>query len=438
MARILLGPITRALVVEHPALELDQHLEQRGMTVHRMGHIPDEAELIKVVNELQIQVVFKRSKVEITRHMIESCPSLLAVQLCCIGDDSVDKEACAEYGIMVFNDPVSNSRSVVELVIGSLISLARRLFTTTNSCREGAWEKNNHQRYEIDGKHIGILGLGNIGRSVARALSELGMHIHFYDTRQVSVELGIEMGWTCHDSIESLFRASDCVTVHLSARDIHRVSNEGILTSEHFAQLSADRPQGMKLFLNFGRGFIHSATTLIDAIEAGHVNRAAVDVYPLEPRKGSGWDNPYRDCPDVAVFPHIGASTQEAQPRIAARVSETLCDFSHFGSVRDTPFEARTQLKLSGRPRKGSTLLIACHSTARGTKRAIGEAIYEAGVSNLSSVHSDFDEYGLAYDLALIDRPLDEAQLQHLIKRAEELTGVEGSIRSIRQVVQEA
>lgn len=434
MARIWLGPLERGLVVEHPAVELDEHLASQGIQAYRMAHIPNEDELIEMINQHQAQVVFKRSKVEVTRRVIESCPSLLAVQLCCIGDDSVDKQACADHGIMVFNDPVSNGRSVVELVVGSMISLARRLFTTTIGCRTGEWDKSQRERYEIHGKHVGILGLGNIGRSVARALSGLGVQIHFYDTRQVSIELGKELGWTYHETVADLFSASDCVTVHFSARDIQGVSNEGIITAEHFAQLGANRPDGMRTFINFGRGFIHTPEALIGAIEAGHVKRAAVDVYPHEPRKGSGWSNPYAECPDVAVFPHIGASTQEAQPRIAARVSDTIGAFSQRGAVRDTPFEVRAQLNLSNRGRPGSALLMVCHSTARGTKRAIDEAIYEAGVSNLSSVHTDFDEYAMAYDLALIDHPLSAAQLEHLIQRADELTNQQGAIRSIRQV----
>ena len=136
MARIWNGPIKRALVVEHPAIELDQFfLQKQGMDVYRMGHIPAQDELIKVINEKQSQVIFKRSKVEVTRELIESCPSLLAVQLCCIGDDSVDKNACAEHGIMIFNDPISNGRSVVEMVVGNLISLARRFYETNVSCR---------------------------------------------------------------------------------------------------------------------------------------------------------------------------------------------------------------------------------------------------------------------------------------------------------------
>ena len=163
--------------------------------------------------------------------------------------------------------------------------------------------------------------------------------------------------------------------------------------------------------------------------------RAAVDVYPKEPRKGETWSNPYEDTPQVVVFPHIGASTQEAQPRIARRVSQTFGDFSLLGMVRETPFRVRSSLALSEKPKAGQALLMVFHSTARGTKRAIGEAIYDANCSNLASVHTDFDAYGFAYDLALLDAPLSEEAIKDITARAERLTGDPKAIRSVRQRV---
>lgn len=435
MARIWTGPIESALVLESPAVELDGLLAAQGVRVTRLKAIPNEDELIAELQRSGAQAVFKRSKVEITRRVVEACPSLLVVQLCCIGDDSVDKVACADHGVMVFNDPVSNGRSVVELVVGNLIALARRLYTTNDECRQGGWDKSHHERYEVLGKRLGVVGLGNIGRGVARAAAGLGMRVHFFDTRQVSVELGKELGWTPHDSLDSLFRACECVTVHLSARDVQGVSNEGLITERHLMQLGAECPEGMRVFVNFARGFVHSPEALLAAVRAGAVKGAAVDVYPDEPRQQGGWVNPYREEPRVAVFPHIGASTQEAQPRIARRVAETFGEFSALGAVRDTPFSARVQLSLSAQARAGQALLMVCHSTARGTKRAIDEAIYEAGVSNIASAHVDFDEFGVAYDLALMDGALSRAQVADLIERAGRLTRQEGAIRSIRQVV---
>ena len=434
MARIWQGHITKALVVENPSTILDGLLEAEGVQVLRLAHIPSEDDMISIIQEHQIQVVFKRSKVRITRKMIERCPSLLVVQLCCIGDDSVDKEACAEHGIMVFNDPISNGRSVVELVIGNLIALSRRLFETNAECREGVWNKNNVERFEVQGKVLGVLGLGNIGRAVARTAQALGMQICFFDTRQVSIELGKELGWTFCDSIDSLFQLSDCVTVHLSAKDVLGHSNQGLITSEHFAKLGAQRPKGQRIFINFARGFVHTPEDLIAAIESKSIRFAAVDVYPHEPRTQIGWTNPYLNCPQVAVYPHIGASTQEAQPRIAQRVCETFTDFSKMGMVRDTPFQPRLLLQLSEVSKQGKAILAVCHSTVRGTKKAIDEVIFQAGLSNLSSMHKDFDELGFAYDLALLDGVLSEEDIQSLVANAAELTGQQDAIRSVRQV----
>ena len=109
-----------------------------------------------------------------------------------------------------------------------------------------------------------------------------------------------------------------------------------------------------------------------------------------------------------------------------------MSSFSLSGSVRDTPFRPRLELSISDGLKAGESFLVVLHSTARGTKRAIDEAIYEAGASNLSSVHTDFNEYGFAYDLAKLDRPLNPKDIDVIVKRARELTGDEKAIRSVR------
>ena len=119
MARIHNGRLQRALIVENPAIELDDLLKNQGFEVLRLTHIPKEDELIEIMQQQRTQVIFKRSKVKVTRAMIEACPSLLAVQLCCIGDDSIDKQACADHGIMVLNDPVSNVHLLVPTIDGT-------------------------------------------------------------------------------------------------------------------------------------------------------------------------------------------------------------------------------------------------------------------------------------------------------------------------------
>ena len=436
MARVLQGPLTRALVVENPHDSLDAHLIQLGLAVTRVSETPASPDaLIDLLQHHRSQVIFKRSRVEITREVVAACPDLFAVQLCSIGDDSVDKPACADHGVLVFNDPVSNGRSVVELAIGHLIGLSRRLYETDTETRGGHWGKNNVERYEVRGKVLGVLGLGNIGRATARAAELMGMQIRFYDSREVARQVGSELGWEAAGSMEELFRTVDALSVHVSAQDTSGATNADLISRDLLMQLGADRPKGSpRLFLNLSRGFLYEPADLIAAIEARSIRRAAVDVYPQEPAGGEAWVNPYQDEPRVAVTPHIGASTQEAQPRIAARVAQTFAAFSRFGSIRDCVFSPRAQLGLADDVRGGGALLAVAHATTRGTKRAIDDAIYTAGASNLSSVHRDFASLGLAYDLALIDRPLTAAQLDGLAREAARLTDDPTAIRSIRQI----
>ena len=116
-------------------------------------------------------------------------------------------------------------------------------------------------------------------------------------------------------------------------------------------------------------------------------------------------------------------------------MARTLGQFSRLGNVRDTVFAPRSQLGLAESAGQGKVLLAVVHSTARGTKRAVDDAIYQAGASNLSSVHKDFVMYGAAYDLASIDRPLTENEVRSLVDEAARVTGDPHAIRSVRQIV---
>ncbi len=429
------GPLSRALVVEHPDTVLDELLREDGWTVDRRQHVPDEAELTAWLIEGRHQVLFKRSRVPVTRKMVESCPDLVAVQLCCIGDDSVDKRACADHGVLVFNDPVSNGRSVVELAIAHLVALSRRLYETYDHTRAGGFDKSQTERFEVQGRVLGILGLGNIGRQVARAAEAFGMKIAFHDTREVAREIGMEMGWQQMSTIDALFRGSDCVTTHVSAEDILGKSNRALITRGHFAQLAADRPDpSPRIFLNLARGFLYDPADLLAAIEAKEVRRAAVDVYPEEPRGSGPWANPYASEPRVATTPHLGAATVDAQPRIARRVAHTIRTFSDVGYLRDCVFRPRMVLGHTDLP-DHATLLSVIHGTERGARKAIQDAIFDAGVSNLSTAHMDLDELGVAIDLLALDRPLSDAELQEIDDRASKLTGTPGVVRRVRQIV---
>lgn len=437
MTRVHSGPLKKALVVEAPDPVLDELLTAQGIEVDRRAQVPDEALLAQWLREGGHDCLFKRSRVPVTREVLAAAPELVAVQLCCIGDDSVDKRACADHGVMVFNDPVSNGRSVVELAIAHLIALSRRLFETYDHTRAGGFDKSQTERFEVHGRVLGVLGLGNIGRATARAAEALGMQIVFHDTREVAREVGLEMGWQAVGSIDELFRKSDCVTVHVSAQDIGGASNRALLTRTHFAQLAADRPgTSPRLFINLARGFLYEPDDLLAAITAGEVRRAAVDVYPEEPRGSGPWANPYASEPRVATTPHLGAATLDAQPRIARRVAQTVRGFSRAGSIRDCVFRPRLALALSDLA-PGNALVAVLHSTRRGSRKAVQDAVFEAGASNLSTVHQDFEEFGVAYDLLALDRPLTEGELRRIVADATTLTGDSTTIRLLRQMVVE-
>ncbi|MCB9640898.1 MAG: 3-phosphoglycerate dehydrogenase [Myxococcales bacterium] len=429
----MMEPFSKALIVEAPHPKLDDYLREIGISPTREDDIPDEQALIDALHKTQSQILFKRSRVPVTRAVIEACPELHAIQLCSIGDDSIDKVAAAEHGVLVFNDPISNGRSVVELAVAHLIALSRRLFETDREIHEHVWSKNARGRYEIYGKRIGIIGLGNIGRQVARALEALGMEISFFDNRPVAQEIGQEMGWTMAPTLEDLFMHADMVTIHVSAYDYLGHDNTNFL--DPYLGLLAEKcdKTSPRIFLNLARGNIHSSEALLDAVKNKVIRYAAVDVFPEEPAPGiEAWKNPYGDEPRVICTPHIGGATMEAQPRIARHVSQTIEGFSRYGSIRDCVYAPRFSLSIADQVR-GKAVLAVVHSTARGTKKAIDDAIYEAEVDNLGSSHRDFD-IGVAYDLSYLNRPLRREELMSLVERAEQLSKTPHAIRAVRQI----
>lgn len=437
MSRIVHGALRRALIVESPHRALDQDLVAAGFEVTRVDRSPDEDELVALLQRHRAQVLFKRSRVEVTRRVLEQAPELVAIQLCSIGDDSVDKQAAADHGVLVFNDPISNGRSVVELAIGHLLALGRRLYETQEASRAGVWDKSSRERYELQGKVLGVVGLGNIGRAVARLAEQVGMRVRFCDTREVAQEVGREMGWEKVDSLDALFAGSDAVTLHLSATDAWGRSNRGCIRRDHLLALGADRPaDSPRLFLNLARGSLHSSEDLLHAVTQGRVRRAAVDVYPEEPpNNGPGWANPYAQEPRVMCTPHIGAATEEAQPRIARRVAHTQDLFSRHAAVRDCVYSPRSTLSMTEDHTPGRAMLLVVHSTTRGTKRYLDDAIYNAGADNLRSEHRDFESWGIALDLNLLDRPLSDVQLEGLVQDAARVTGDPRAVRLVRQIV---
>ena len=428
------GGFTKALVLENPHSSLDTYLAEQGIEVERLNDPPaTQAELIDVLRRGGHNLIFKRSGVEITEAVVEATPNLHAVMLCCIGDDSVDKQACARHGVLVTNDPISNGRSVAEMVLGEMICMGRRIFDAYDETRQHRWLKDNRRRYELQGKTLGVVGLGNIGKQVAQLGDSLGMKVVFYDNREVAQEVGETLGWVLAGSIGEVLARSHVVSLHLSADDWQGKTNTGVLDREALLGFggSTDKP-GPRIFINAARGTIFAPEHLVEAVKLGAIEYACVDVFPEEPHgRGADWQNPYADVPGIITTPHIGAATQEAQPRIARHVAGTTRQLNTRGRVRNCVFSPKYPVGVQG-VEGASHILTVVHSDRRGTKHAIDEAIYEAGASNVGSAHRDFPKYGVAYDVSALDADLDDSQIDDLIRRAINYTKDPTAIRSLR------
>jgi len=433
--RFLNEHFEKALILEEPDPSLDTLLREQGIEPDRVPkpECYDQDAMVDRLREGQHDLIYKRSKFVVDDDVVQASDTLAAVMLCCIGDDTVDKQACADEGVLVLNDPVSNGRSVVEMVMGEMVVLARRLFTANETGRRHLWTKESTRRYELMDKTLSIIGLGNIGKQLARLADAFGMDICFYDEADVAQEVGTTLGWTSCASLSEAFRKGDFVTVHVSAEDPQGQPNEGLLDYSHFRQLGADRPDNSpRAFINAARGFLYDPADLKRAIDEGHVRAAAVDVFPEEPGSADeDWTNPYAEMDNVFTTPHIGAATQEAQPRIASRMATSTRLLNERGTVRDTVFGQGHTIGVNAEP--PHWVLAVVHSDVRGTKKAIDDGIYEAGASNLQSSHRDFPALGIAYDVNAIDQSLSDDQLRHIIEAATSLSDDPHAIRALRQ-----
>ncbi len=267
-------------------------------------------ELIAVIGEYDALVV--RSETKVTRPVIEAASRLLVVGRAGVGVDNIDLEAATERGVIVVNAPQGNTVAAAEHTIALLLALARHVAQADASMREGKWDRKTFVGTEVRGKSLGIVGLGKIGSEVARRAVAMEMRVLAYDPfvpEERLRGLGVESV-----EFEMLVRQSDFITVHppLTA------STKDMINREEIAMMK----DGVRL-INVARGGIVNEAALADAVKAGKVAGAAVDVFTTEPPAS---DNPLLGDPRIIVTPHLGASTAEAQERVALDVAEQIVE----------------------------------------------------------------------------------------------------------------
>ncbi|WP_148611456.1 phosphoglycerate dehydrogenase [Nocardioides rubriscoriae] len=303
----------KALLLENIHPLAVESLERRGFEVELLMTSLSEDELLARLPGVTVLGI--RSNTTITAKVLENAPELLAIGCFCIGTNQVDLAAAAARGVAVFNAPYSNTRSVVELVIGEIIALARRLTEKTAKMHAGVWDKSAQGSHEIRGRTLGIVGYGNIGTQLSNVAEALGLRVIFFDTADRLAHGNARRMPT----LEALLAEADVVSLHVDGRP----GNAGFFGAEQFAAM---KPRS--IFINAARGMVVDTEALREQILSGHIAGAALDVFPVEPKaQGDEFESPLRGLDNVILTPHVGGSTQEAQEEIGWFVAGKLAAF---------------------------------------------------------------------------------------------------------------
>lgn len=261
-----------------------------------------------------------RSGSKVTARVIDAATQLKVIGRAGIGIDNVDLPAATRRGIVVMNTPTGNAVTTAEHALALLFSLARRIPQAAQSMRAGKWEKKQFEGVELSGKTLGIIGLGNIGRIVADRAKGLHMNVLGFDP-VLSAERAAELGITLV-SLDTLWEKADAITVHTPLTKQTR----GLVNDEVVAKLK----RGV-LLINAARGGIYDEAALLRGLESGSIGGVALDVYSEEPPKPS----PLHVHERCILTPHLGASTREAQDRVALEIAEQVVDFLATGATRN-------------------------------------------------------------------------------------------------------
>ena len=353
----------KALLLENIHPEGIRLLTERGIEVETLKGALDEAELASRMAGVQLLGI--RSKTNVTARVLQAAPDLLAVGAFCIGTNQIDLSTAAERGVAVFNAPFSNTRSVVELVIGEIISLARHLTDKNATMHAGVWDKSAKGAHEVRGRTLGIVGYGNIGSQLSVVAEAIGMKVYFYD---LADKLALGNAQRC-ETLDELLAVAETVSLHVDGRP----GNADLFGAAEFAKM---RPRS--LFLNLCRGIVVDHGALRDNLVSGHLAGAAVDVFPTEPKvAGDPFVSELQGLPNVILTPHVGGSTEEAQSDIGRFVALKLGDYATGGAT--TMSVNLPQVIAAVEP--GRSRILHVHKNVPGVLARVNTVLGDAGVN---------------------------------------------------------
>jgi D-3-phosphoglycerate dehydrogenase / 2-oxoglutarate reductase len=301
--------------LESPGLDL---LRQAGIEVDDRAGLTGPAlqEAIRAADG-----VIVRSGTRITADLLDNPGKLRAVVRAGVGVDNIDVAAATRKGIVVMNTPGGNTISTAEHTVAMLMALARHIPGADTSTHSGKWERGKFVGAQLAGKTLGVVGLGRIGREVARRAAGLDMKVLGFDPL-LAPEQATKLGIESTTDLASLLPRCDFVTVHTPLTDETR----NLLGAKELALL----PRGAQV-LNCARGGIINEEALAEALRSGHLAGAALDVFVQEPPPP---DHPLLILPNVVLTPHLGASTVEAQVSVAREAAQLLIDYLTRGVVQ--------------------------------------------------------------------------------------------------------
>lgn len=345
-----------------------------------------------------------RSRTQLTADVFAAAQKLVAVGCFCIGTNQVDLDAARERGVVVFNAPYSNTRSVAELVLAEAILLLRGVPEKSAVAHRGGWLKSAENAFEIRGKTLGIVGYGSIGTQLSVMAESVGMQVLFHD---VSTKLPLGNARQAA-SLADLLAGSDIVTLHVPELP----STQWMIGAK---EIAAMKPGA--ILINASRGTVVEIEPLAEALKAGKLLGAAIDVFPTEPRSNKDeFVSPLRGLDNVILTPHVGGSTMEAQANIGLEVAEKLVKYSDNGTT--TSAVNFPEVALPAHP--GQNRILHVHHNQPGVLSAINQVFAENGI-NIAGQYLRTDE---KVGYVVIDLAAQSSGLA-----VEKLTQVPGTIR---------
>ena len=289
--------------------------KERGIDVDVKVGLSKE-ELAEIIGDYDGLAV--RSATKVTEKIIGAAKRLKVVGRAGIGVDNIDTRAATARGIIVMNTPYGNSITTAEHAISLMLALARQIPQADRSTKAGKWEKSKFMGVELFGKTLGVIGCGNIGSIVADRAIGLKMRVIAYDpflSPERAVEIGVEKV-----ELDQLLQRADFITLHTPLTERTR----NIINAEALAKM---KPTAR--IINCARGGLIDEAALVESLKAGRIAGAALDVFEVEPAR----ESPLFELDNVICTPHLGASTSEAQEKVALQIAEQMSDYLLKGAI---------------------------------------------------------------------------------------------------------